>query len=237
MAKFLLKSVLKNNNTLKSIYNLIKEEVYQHTLVENSLLVNSKPWKRSHYVILSELIAQDLANSPILQEKKFELGTSISHVTLQRFFESDYDEKTHNDLRFLKTLDKICIFLGYHDLNAFVSAIKEDHRYSDNNFSKEESSKLVYQYCLTNFNFFKLFPTLDFKIFDHYIFPDAPFFERIKIYSTELCERNLKLITKNNLSNFEIFDLEIISDEKEQKVVKTQEYWNLNFIIEETGEE
>ena len=78
---------------------------------------------------------------------------------------------------------------------------------------------------------------MDFKIFDHYIFPDAPFFERIKIYSTELCERNLKLITKNNLSNFEIFDLEIISDEKEQKVVKTQEYWNLNFIIEETGEE
>jgi len=75
------------------------------------ILGNSNPWKRSHYIILSEIIKEDLSKREELQnERKFELGTSISHITLQRFFESDYHYKKHSDLRFLKTLDKICIF-------------------------------------------------------------------------------------------------------------------------------
>ena len=223
---------------LKSIYNLIKEEITLHPKVKNSVLENSKPWKRSHYIILSEIIRQELSHNEELQnERKFELGNTISHITLQRFFENDYQDKTHNDLRFLKTLDKICIFLGFKDLNSYVASIKENKKYDETGFSEKESTELVYQYCLINFEFFKLFPVLNIHVFDDLIFPDAPFIERIRKFSAELCERNLKLVTKNNRSNFEIFDISLIADEEDKKVLKTQEFWNLNFVVEETNQE
>ncbi|MPS73343.1 MAG: hypothetical protein E2590_09375 [Chryseobacterium sp.] len=223
---------------MKSIYNLIKEEIREHSVVKNSILGNIDPWKRSHYVILSEIIKEDLSKRIELQnERKFELGTSISHITLQRFFESDYDYKTHNDLRFLKTLDKICIFLGFRDLNAYVMSVKENDLYNENVFSKESTTDIVYRYCHTNFEFFKSFPESKIEIFDDLIFPEAPFIERIRNYSSELCEKNLKLYTKNNRSNFEIFDLDVISEESDKIVVKTQEFWNLVFVVENSNEE
>ena len=46
---------------MKSIYNLIKEEVREHSIVKNSILAYSNPWKRSHYVILAEVIKAELA--------------------------------------------------------------------------------------------------------------------------------------------------------------------------------
>jgi hypothetical protein len=223
---------------LKSIYNLIKEDIRQHSKVKDSILGGSDPWKRSHYVILSEIIKEDLSKREELRnERKFELGTSISHITLQRFFESDYDYKTHNDLRFLKTLDKICIFLGFKDLNTYVTNVKKKDLYNESVFSKEFTTDIVYRYCHTNFEFFKFFPELNLEIFDKLIFPEAPFIERIRNYSSKLCEKNLKLFTSNNRSNFEIFDLDVISEEADKMVIKTQEFWNLVFVIEETGEE
>lgn len=227
-----------NYGDLKSIYNLIKEKIRQHSIVQNSILGDTNPWKRSHYIILSEIIKDELSRKDELQnERKFELGTSISHITLQRFFESDYDYKTHNDLRFLKTLDKICIFLGFRDLNSFVTNIKDNNLYSESAFEKEFTTDIVHKYCQTNFNFFKYFPIQKLEIFDDLIFPDAPFIERIKNYSSELCAKNLKLLTKNNRSNYEIFDIDIISEDKEKIVLKTQEFWNLVFIVENTNDE
>ena len=222
--------LIEKKHKLKSIYNLIKSEIESSPFVLNSVLHSVKPWKRSHFIILSEIIKDQLSSSKLLSEnKKMELGNSISHITLQRFFENDYQDKTHNDLRFLKTLDKISIFLGYPDLNAFVAQIKNNTNYSDELFSEKDSTELVYNYCKTNFEFFKKFPVLDLTVFDDLIFPDAPFLERIKTYSEELTSRGLKLITKNNKSNFEIFDLNVISDTLDSKVIRTQEFWSLYF--------
>lgn len=223
---------------MKSIYNLLKEEIRQQPIIQNSILGNSHPWKRSHYIILSEIIKEDLSTREESQnERKFELGTSISHITLQRFFESDYHYKTHNDLRFLKTLDKICIFLGFKDLNSYVMSVKETNLFNETTFSKESTTDIVYRYCHTNFEFFKYFPELRLEVFDDLIFSESPFIERIKTYSSKLCENGLKLSTNNNRSSFEIFDLDVISEELDKIVIKTQEFWNLVFVVEETGEE
>ena len=223
---------------MKSIYNLLKEEIRKQPKIKNSILGTANPWKRSHYIILSEIIKEDLSQREELQnERRFELGTSISHITLQRFFESDYHYKTHNDLRFLKTLDKICIFLGFKDLNAYVMNVKENNVYNESAFSKEFTTDIVYRYCHANFEFFKIFPELKLEIFDELIFPESPFIERIRNYSSKLCEKQLKLFTNNNRSNFEIFDIASISEDSEKVVIKTQEFWNLVFIVEETGEE
>lgn len=223
---------------MKSIYNLLKQEIREQSKIKNSILGNAYPWKRSHYIILSEIIKEDLSQREELQnERRFELGTSISHITLQRFFESDYHYKTHNDLRFIKTLDKICIFLGFKDLNAFVMDVKEKNIYNEKAFSKEFTTDIVYRYCHTNFEFFKFFPELRLEVFEELIFAQSPFIERIKTYSSSLCEKGLKLYTHNNRSNFEIFDLDVISEEADKMVIKTQEFWNLVFVVDKTGEE
>ena len=103
---------------MKLIYNAIKKDIRKHPNVVSSILGIVPEWKRSQYIILSEIISKHLATSEkLVGIRKTELGSTISHITLQRFFENDYQEKTHNDLRFLKTLDKICIFLDKNDLN------------------------------------------------------------------------------------------------------------------------
>jgi hypothetical protein len=101
---------------LKTIYNSIREEVIKHPKVKNSVLGNVQEWKRSHYIILSEIIKDELSEAEELKGgKKFEIGNTISHVTLQRFLKMIIRTNAQRS-RFLKTLDKICIFLGYKDL-------------------------------------------------------------------------------------------------------------------------
>ena len=115
--------------------------------------------------------------------------------------------------------------------------VKDKNLYNKSAFEKEFTTDLVYKYCQTNFEFFKVFPELKLEIFNDLIFPEAPFRERIRNYSSQLCERKLKLVVNNNRSNFEIFDLDIISEEAEKIVVKTQEFWNLVFVVENSEEE
>ncbi|QIY90874.1 hypothetical protein [Chryseobacterium gallinarum] len=223
---------------MKTIYNSIREEVVKHSKVRNSVLGNVKEWKRSHYIILSEIIKEELSEAEELKGgKKFEIGNTISHVTLQRFFENDYQDKTHSDLRFLKTLDKICIFLGYKDLNDYILFIRhknqEDEEADDNSFM----TKMVYDYCATAFEFCKHFPDHKTELFKELVFDDSPFLERVSQFSKELCDKDFQLVTKNNRSNYEVFDIHIVTDEPDKKILESQEFWNLLFKVGETGEE
>lgn len=223
---------------MKTIYNSIREEVGKHSKVKNSVLGNVDEWKRSHYIILSEIIKEELSDAEELKGgKKFEIGNTISHVTLQRFFENDYQDKTHNDLRFLKTLDKICIFLGYKDLNAYIQFVKEKKQGSDIINDHAFLTKMVYDYCVTVFDFYKNFPDHKTEIFKELVFDGSPFLERASQFSKELCDRDFHLVTKNNRSNFEVFDIHIVTDEPDKKILESHEFWNLLFKVGETGEE
>jgi hypothetical protein len=222
---------------LKTIYNSIREEVVKHSKVRNSVLGNVDEWKRSHYIILSEIIKDELSDAEELKGgKKFEIGNTISHVTLQRFFENDYQDKTHNDLSFLKTLDKICIFLGYKDLNAYIQFVKEKRQENEDN-NNQKFLQIVYDYCATVFGFYKQFPKHKTELFKDLVFDESPFLERASQFSKELCDREFQLVTKNNRSNYEVFDINIVTDEPEKKILESQEFWNLLFKVGETGEE
>ncbi|MBL7881403.1 MAG: hypothetical protein JNN23_16340, partial [Chryseobacterium gambrini] len=179
---------------MKTIYNSIREEVIKHPKVKNSVLGNVQEWKRSHYIILSEIIKDELSEAEELKGgKKFEIGNTISHVTLQRFFENDYQDKTHNDLRFLKTLDKICIFLGYKDLNAYIQFVKEKRQGNEEN-NNQKFFQMVYDYCATVFEFYKQFPDHKTELFKDLVFNESPFLERASHFSKELCERDFHLV-------------------------------------------
>lgn len=222
---------------MKTIYNSIREEVAAHSKVKNSVLGNVSEWKRSHYIILSEIIKDELSTAEELKGgKKFEIGNTISHVTLQRFFENDYQDKTHSDLRFLKTLDKICIFLGHKDLNAYIQFAKEKKQENQIN-NNEEFHQIIYNYCATVFEFYKHFPSHKTELFKDLVFENSPFFERASRFSKELCDRQFQLITQNNRSNYEVFDIHMITDEPEKKILESQEFWNLLFKSGENNEE
>lgn len=223
---------------MKTIYNSIREEVVKHSKVKNSVLGNVNEWKRSHYIILSEIIKEELSEAEELKGgKKFEIGNTISHVTLQRFFENDYQDKTHSDLRFLKTLDKICIFLGYRDLNAYILSVRDQKKNSPETDEQSLITQMVYDYCTTAFEFCKQFPNHNTELFTDLVFDDSPFLERISQFSKELCDKDFHLVTKNNRSNYEVFDIRIVTDEPEKKILESQEFWNLLFKVGETEQE
>lgn len=223
---------------MKTIYNSIREEVVKHSKVRNSVLGNVNEWKRSHYIILSEIIKEELSESEELKgEKKFEIGNTISHVTLQRFFENDYQDKTHNDLRFLKTLDKICIFLGHKDLNDYILSVRGITQGKQGQDEHSLMTQMVYDYCAAAFEFYKLFPSHNTELFKDLVFTDSPFLERASQFSKELCDKDFHLITKNNRSNYEVFDINIVTDEPDKKILESQEFWNLLFKVGGTGEE
>ena len=215
---------------MEKIYNAIKDDIRNHADVKLSILGRVPKWRRSQFVILADIISDHLSVSPLLtDDRKLSLGTSISPITLQRFFENEYQIKTHNDLRFIKTLDKICMFLGQADLNNYikqkfqekvpVEPLKIDF------FEKE----LVFNFCQSQFDALKDSPSISFDKITQYIYKDSPLYERIRVFIKDQKKNNLLFITENNGSNFEIFEVEKICDEPNLKVIKTKEFWNLVF--------
>jgi hypothetical protein len=140
---------------VEKIYNAIKNDIKLHSDVKLSILGSVPKWKRSQYVILSDIISDQLSNSPLFtSDRKRNLGISISPITLQRFFENEYHVKTHNDLRFIKTLDKLCVFLGKFDLNTYIyerlnENIKNNNTEEVNTYFFEK--QLIFDFCKSQF--------------------------------------------------------------------------------------
>lgn len=220
-------------NKLEQIYNAIKEDIRNHPDINLSILGMVPDWQRSQYVILADLISDHLSKSSLLTHaRKLNLGTTISPITLQRFFENEYQVKTHNDLRFIKTLDKICIFLGKYDLNTYI----HEHLYKiDDTISTNQTDSfffekdLVIEYCKSQYEALIDLPSIDLNKVSRVLCKGSPLFERIRCYFEEKKKNHLVFITENNRSNYEIFEVKKISDEPDLKVIQTQEFWNLVF--------
>lgn len=217
---------------MEKIYNAIKEDIKSHPEVNSSLLGIVDDWKRSQYVILADLISKHLAQSPILtEEKRLSLGTTISPITLQRFFENEYQIKTHNDLRFIKTLDKLCIFLGKTGLNDYIhkNFQKDNSAPNDDSNTYLSDKELVTKFCQFQFDALKYLPAINVEEFSTIVCKDSPILERTTQYLQEKGNKNLVFVTENNRSNYEIFQITKISEDPELKVIKTREFWNLVF--------
>ena len=98
-------------------------------------------------------------------------------------------------------------------------------------------TQIVYDYCAAAFEFYKLFPAHNTELLKGLVFEDSPFLERASQFSKELCDKDFHLVTKNNRSNYEVFDINIVTDEPDKKILESQEFWNLLFKVGETGEE
>lgn len=56
-----------------------------------------------------------------------------------------------NDLRFIKTLDKLCIFLGHYDLNEYILNSKQLTISDDDSEQIEPYRKIIETFCQNEF--------------------------------------------------------------------------------------
>ena len=218
---------------MENIYNAIKKDIKSHPDVTSSILGLVPEWKRSQFIILSEIISAYLSTCPLLtHERKLNLGVTISAITLQRFFETDYHVKTHNDLRFIKTLDKICLFLGKIDLNNYIHdrVHKIDEIETDALHVNHIEKSLILNFCKSQFEALIDLPKISINRISRFVYLESPLTERIRVAMEEKRKNNLVIVTENNRSNYEVFGMTKISDDGKLKVIKTQEFWNLLFI-------
>lgn len=223
----------------KALRNALKKKLTQI----NPILVAENGWKRCHYILIEELINNNLKNSPLMSdEKRRSLGTTISHMTLKRFFEMRYDDRASQDLRFLKTVEKLCIFLGYPDFASYFNfmGIKTDLR-SINNDAETVVDEDFF------LNFIKKFLAADFECFKRdfseikqilcpFLFQDSPFFGRMRESRSLIAEKNIKLVVEGNRSSYELISAKVTSQTEDSCICETQEYWNMVYVSQITGE-
>ncbi|RQP12586.1 MAG: hypothetical protein EAS48_05050 [Chryseobacterium sp.] len=225
---------------MQAILDRLRTQIHEHPRIKGSSLGSATVWKRAQYVILADIINDDLQNSVHLQgERRFTLGTSISFITLQRFFEHRTETDTQHDLRFLKTLDKLAIFLGYKDLNDFIFKLDAPNgsvTVTAEKSTAEQFFDIVRGYCEADFALLKVLPEVEYSSVLKYVYDNSPLFERVLHYYGTLVKKNLLLNTVNNRSNYELFDFQLIADEPTIKIISTREFWNLSYYQRDTHE-
>ena len=228
---------------MEEIIEKLKQEIINHDVIKNSSLFGSFQWKRAQYILLSDIIYENLSRSEFMQgSKKNDLGVSISSTTLQRIFTNKYTVNGNADLRFLKTLDKLAIFLGYPNLNNFLLKHSEGEKLKliekINVVEKTEDadipisffSEIVLNSCRENFEIMKHLPVVDMGKFSEYVFEESSVFKRVFDLHVKYSKLDYRLNCENNRSNFEVYAFKLRSITEDTAVIGTKEFWNLDLV-------
>lgn len=208
----------------------------------NPLLKDSSSWRRSHYIIIENLINEELKRSPLLTgRRRQELGTTISSMTLRRFFTISYDADAVKDLRFIKSVDKMCIFLGYQDFADFSQKYTDGvpERTGLRSLPGEPTEaffkKFVSDYMTADFQCF-LRPIAELEqVLSPYVFSDGPFYKRISDARTYFQEQGYVLETRDNISSSELISVEVVSIGVDSCICNTCEYWYMVYKSKTSG--
>lgn len=216
---------------MKLIIDQLKECIRSHPAVLNSSIGNSQIWKRTQCIILSQIITDALSKSEFLKgAKKPKISSSISAMTLQRIFTDSYTEKENPDLRFMKTLDKLAIFLGYPSLNNFLSAqIREPKNDAAESDPNTDFENLILNYCREEFACLQRLPNIDMGNLTEYLFDDGPLIKRISDVLVKYAYLEFRVNTTDNRSNFEVFDFRAVSLTDNLAVFTAKEFWNIEW--------
>lgn len=229
---------------MEEIIEKLKQEIINHDLVKNSSLLSSFQWKRAQYIVLSDMISESLSKSEFMQgSKKNDLGITISSSTLQRIFTNGYTDRKNNDLRFLKTLDKLAVFLGYPNLNNFLLHQSQNEK---TNFEKKQIAAienttgtdlpvsfftdLIVNYCREEFEVIKNIPKINMDKVFNYAFEDGPLCKRGIDMLIKFSEQELRLNCENNRSNFEMYGFKVRNISEETVVIASKEFWNMHWV-------
>lgn len=213
---------------MKAIFEEIKIAIKESDPVKNSALNTITHWKRAQFIQLATIISNELSHSPLLKGKRiYELGTSISYITLKRFYDDTYRESAINDLRFLKTVQKLCIFLGYNDFNEYIihnQTIKPISTCEDHSTLYKD---LINNFCTKEVEAIKNLPEIDLTPLKPYVLQESKLIEKTKDYLKKYKEAGFYFDTNSEQIGFEMLSCELISNHDELKILKTHEHWDM----------
>lgn len=218
---------------MKLIIDQLKECIRSHPAVVNSSIGTAQKWKRTQCIILSQIISENLAKSEFLKgAKKTKLGTTISGMTLQRIFNDAYTEKENPDLRFMKTLDKLAIFIGYPSLNSFLASsnsIEITPAHKETNDLTAVFEKLIFNYCQESFKCLQNLPLINYGELSNYVFEDGPLKKRIKKALTKYSQHGVRINNIENTTTFTITDFNCVTIDNDLMVISAKESWNFEW--------
>ncbi|ESU28972.1 hypothetical protein FLJC2902T_10050 [Flavobacterium limnosediminis JC2902] len=218
---------------MKLIIDQLKECIRSHPSVVNSSIGSNANWSRTQCIILSQIISDALSKAITAKDsKKNKTNLTISGMTLQRILNDVYTEKTNPDLRLLKTLDKLAIFLGHSSLNEFLAHRKDNEvnpELTPNTPFTDEFEALVLNYCREEFKCIQELPNIDLGAMTDYLFADSPLIKRISDALHRYSNLNFKANTDENRSNFEVYDFRLISASDTLVVLSAEEFWNIEW--------
>lgn len=218
---------------MKLIIDQLKECIRSHPAVTNSSIGKSQQWKRTQCIILSQIITDALSRSEFLQgPRRKELGDSISAMTLQRIFTDSYTIKENPDLRFMKTLDKLAIFLGYPSLNHFL--LKDQPGTSKKAAKETKSAEAVFEsliqnYCQEEFKCLQRLPEIDLCAISDYVFADSPLIKRISDSLVKYSDMDFSVNCHMNRSNYEVYGFKTVTVTEDLAVMTAKEFWNIEW--------
>jgi len=218
---------------MKLIIDQLKECIRSHPDVLNSSIGNVQNWKRTQCIVLSQIISDALSKSEFLKgSKKKSNKTSISGMTLQRIFSDSYTEKVNPDLRFLKTLDKLAIFLGHASVNSFLANQNEKEKETEVMESKRQTDifeKLIFDYCHEAFKCLQNLPAINYEGMSNHVFDDGPLRKRIKKALTKYSNYGTVISSIENTSAFTINDFNTVTVDNDLVVITVKESWDFEW--------
>lgn len=218
---------------MKLIIDQLKECIRSHPDVLNSSIGNTPNWKRTQCIVLAQIITDSLLKSEVLKGSKANpSATSISSMTLQRIFSDSYTEKVNPDLRFLKTLDKLAIFLGHTSLNNFLSHQNEKEKETEIQECKRQNEafeKLIFDYCQESFKCLQNLPAINCGELSNYVFDDGPLKKRIKKALSKYSNHNIQISNIENKATFIISDFNMVTVDEDLVVLSVTESWNFEW--------
>lgn len=221
----------------KMIFSKLKEDVKAKVRLKNPVFPDDVSWKQSHYVLMSEIINDELQNSELLQgQRGFELGKTISSITLKRFFEGKYNSSTVTDLRFQKSVDKLAIFLGFENFGSYHAKNLTNAELNTPVESDEFFTDMVRNYCAAEFKAYQSLPNFDFSFITEILFKECPLRARFTVFM-ELCKKkNFAMIQEGHRSNYELYEVKVLNKTDTECICETTEFWKLLFKSLNTDE-
>ncbi len=187
-------------------------------------------WPRNYYERAAESINDTLATSYIIsEEEKERLGTRISHSTLERILKYGYEIPSPIDKRRLNTLNKLSVYLGEKDWDAFKLS-------NTGNSPGSIFKKLVSDALEAEFEAYKFLSLEAIEKLKQFYDPDSPGINRIINVVDNTTAKNWTLCNPYNPSYYEVIDINIISIDEDEVKLMTNECWYLKWCSTEDNE-
>lgn len=190
-------------------------------------------WKEKEFKHLAKLISDFLSETDQLtEEQKTEIGPTISAITLKRIFKYGYELSASIEVRQLRTLNKLCLFLGFPNWDAFLAKHKN---ILSTDISERTIKQIITQACQAEFDAYYALPKIKTEALNDYFIPEGPAWKKI----TSLVHRSISkkwiLNFPDNPSYYKIIALEISSIQATQIEVKSKENWYLKWMCLKTN--